>query len=103
LEAGNERVKVVDGVVRGQIRTCGIGDTGDNSRHLFLDDAVIGSDGLLVVLKRDSEELMLELERLRESGDVGGWSGRRVDGDGGSDRGSGGSVVVSVWNGIHLH
>jgi len=63
---------------------------------------VVGTDGFLVVFKRDSEELVFELERLRESGEVGGRSGCRVDGGDGSDLDSGGSVV-SVWNGIHFH
>lgn len=45
---------------------------------------------------------MFELERLRQSGKVGGRSRRRVDGGGGSDLSSGGSVV-SVRSGIHFH
>lgn len=64
LQAGDKRVKVVDGVIGGKVSGGGIGDAGDNSGHLFLYGAVIGADGLLVVLKRDPQELMLQLQRL---------------------------------------
>ena len=53
---------MADSVVAGHVvSVSGIGDAGDDSGHLFLDDAVIGSDRLLVVLERDSEKLVLQL------------------------------------------
>lgn len=65
---------MVDGVITGQVTVSGgggVGDAGDNSGHLFLDDAVVSSDRLLVVLKRDPQELVLELQRLGELGKFG--------------------------------
>lgn len=70
LEAGDKGVKVVDGVIGGEVGGGGIGDAGDNGGHLLLDGAVVGSDGLLVVLKGDSEELVLQLQGLRDLGEV---------------------------------
>lgn len=102
MEAGDEGVKMINGVVGGKVRGSGIVDAGDNGGHFFLDYAMVGTDGFLVVLKRDSEKLVLQLERLRESREVGGRSGGGVNADGGSGGGSSGSVV-SVRKGIHFH
>lgn len=46
---------MVDGVVARQAVTVGgVGEAGDDGGHLLLDDAVVGSDRLLVVLEGDS-------------------------------------------------
>lgn len=99
MEAGDEGVKVVDGIVRGQVGGGSVVDAGDDGVHLLFDGAVVGSDGLLVVLERDPKELVLELERFSELGEVRGRSGRGVSGAGNG----GGGGVVAVGKGIHIH
>lgn len=92
---------MVDGVVGGQVGGGGFGDAGDDGGHLLLDGAVVGTEGFLVVLERDPEELVLQLQRLRQLGKVRRRRLRGVGGGGGGDRGSGG--VVAVGKGIHFH
>ena len=55
LEAGDEGVEVVDGVIGGEVGGGGVGDAGDDGGHLLLDGTVVGADGLLVVLERDPQ------------------------------------------------
>ena len=89
---------MVDGVVGGQVGGGGFGDAGDDGGHLLLDGAVVGTEGFLVVLERDPEELVLQLQRLRQLGKVRRRRLRGVGGGGGGDRGSGGVVAVGGGN-----
>jgi len=97
LQAGDKGVKMVDGVVWGEVG--GFVDAGDDGGHFLLDGAVVGAEGFFVVLERDPEELVLQLQRVRQLGKVRRRRRRGVGG--GGDRGSGG--VVAVGKGIHFH
>lgn len=67
LQPGDKRTKMINGVVRRHVVAVGgFGDAVNNGGHLPLDNAVVGSDRLLVVLEGDSEELVLELQGLRQ-------------------------------------
>lgn len=97
---------MADGVVAGDIGSVGgVGDGGDDGGHLLLDDAVVGADRLFVVLEGDSEELVLQLQRLRQLVELrrrrrqrrGRRSGVRQRG--GRIRGG----AVAVGEGIHFH
>ncbi|WVY92497.1 hypothetical protein V8G54_031585 [Vigna mungo] len=97
LQAGDKGVKMVDGVIWGEVS--GFVDAGYDGGHLLLDGAVVGTEGFFVVLERNPEELVLQLQRLCQLGKVRRRRRRRVGG--GGDRSSGG--VVAVGKGIHFH
>lgn len=99
LQPGDEGIEMINGVIAEHVVAVGgFVDAGDDGGHLFLGEAVVGSDRLLVVLERDSEELVLELDGVGEMAELGG---RWECGGGGWAWawGSGGAV----GEGIHLH
>lgn len=97
---------MADGVVAGDIGSVGgVGDGGDDGGHLLLDDAVVGADRLFVVLEGDSEELVLQLQRLRQLVELRRRRQRRRGRRGGV-RQRGGRIrggAVAVGEGIHFH
>ena len=105
LEARHEGGEAVNGVVLRTVRVNGVRDAGNNGGDFLLDDAVVGSDRLLVVLERDPQELVLQLERLGEVCQLGGR--RRGRSGGGGDRGGcggggggGGGSCCGGWRAV---
>ena len=105
LEARHEGGEAVNGVVLRTVRVNGVRDAGNNGGDFLLDDAVVGSDRLLVVLERDPQELVLQLERLGEVCQLGGRRSWRSGGGGdrggcGGGGGGGGGSCCGGWRAV---